>query len=54
MPSMFEDSEGVRRYGSPEIGETIQPSPEELKRINLYFVKTAESLENGALATYEP
>ncbi len=54
MPSMFEDSEGVRRYGSPEIGETIQPLPEESKRINLYFVKTAESLENGALATYEP
>ena len=51
---MFEDSEGLRRYGSPEIGKTIQPLPEESKRINLYFVKTAESLENGALAIYEP
>ena len=37
MPSMFEEGEGVRRYGSPEKGETIQSSPEELEHINLYF-----------------
>ena len=54
MPSKFEDSEGVERYGPPEEGETIQPSPEELEHINLNLLKTAESLENGALATYEP
>jgi hypothetical protein len=51
---MIEDSEGVKRYGSPEIGKTVQPLPKESKRINLYFVKTAENLENGALAIYEP
>jgi hypothetical protein len=37
MPSMFEDSEGVAREGSPEGGEIIQPQPEELEHINLYF-----------------
>jgi hypothetical protein len=34
---MFEDSEGVIRVDSPEGGEIIQPSPEELEQINSYF-----------------
>jgi hypothetical protein len=37
MPSMFEDGEGVRQDDLPEGGEIIQPSPEELEHIDLYF-----------------